>query len=98
MVSAQSRQLAARFHAGWTGTRVPPVKDRHYHVRIGSRDRTRGGETATVTKIVVHPGWQWTKGAPRAAVDDIALLKRDHRVISSCLPRMRDPCATNNYA
>ena len=42
--------------------------------------RTQGGETATVTKIVVHPGWQWAAGAPARPVDDVALLQLDHPV------------------
>lgn len=50
-------------------------------MRIGSKDRTSGGEEAvTVTNIVVNPGWHWGAGVPSAEVDDIALLELDHLV------------------
>ncbi|MFD8492280.1 S1 family peptidase [Amycolatopsis sp. NPDC059657] len=57
-----------------------PTSAKTFSVRVGSKDRTQGGETAKVTKIVVHPGWQWSAGAPEQTVDDIALLKLDHEV------------------
>ncbi|WP_245589405.1 S1 family peptidase [Amycolatopsis balhimycina] len=57
-----------------------PVSARTFTVRVGSKDRTRGGETARVVEIKVHPGWQWAAGAPEQPVDDIALLKLDHPV------------------
>ena len=57
-----------------------PVSARTFSVRAGSKDRTRGGETARVVGIKVHPGWQWSAGAPAQRVDDIALLKLDHPV------------------
>lgn len=88
--SAQRRQLAARYHRGWTAKPIPTA-DKHFHVRVGSLEQTRGGETATVTKIVVHPGWQWAKGAPQAAVDDIAMLKLDHLLQQPTLPLASTP-------
>jgi secreted trypsin-like serine protease len=57
-----------------------PVSAKTFSVRVGSKDRTRGGETAKVVQIKVHPGWQWAAGAPEQPVDDIALLKLDHPV------------------
>ncbi|MBB5856364.1 S1 family peptidase [Amycolatopsis umgeniensis] len=54
-----------------------PTADKAFHVRVGSLDRLAGGETATVSKIVIHPGWQWGKGAPKKTFDG-AMLKLDH--------------------
>lgn len=88
--SAVSRRSAAGVTASWMAARIP-VTDRHYHVRVGSTDRTRGGETATVTRIVVHPGWQWGEGAPRAEVDDIVMLKLDHLVQQPTIPLASRP-------
>ncbi|SHF35178.1 S1 family peptidase [Streptoalloteichus hindustanus] len=44
-----------------------------YTVRVGSLDRTTGGTTAKVSKVVKHPKYNW----PTA---DIALLQLDHDV------------------
>ncbi|OLZ55725.1 serine protease [Amycolatopsis coloradensis] len=57
-----------------------PTADKAFQVRTGSLDRLSGGETATVTKIVVHPGWKWGDGAPKSKVYDVAMLKLDHLV------------------
>ncbi|WP_408630191.1 S1 family peptidase [Amycolatopsis mongoliensis] len=76
------------FAAGATSI---PMSDRQFSVRVGSHDRTQGGETATVTRIVVHPGWTWGATAP---TDDIAMLKLDHPVNSQPIqlaPRAAQP-------
>ena len=57
-----------------------PTAAKTFSVRVGSKDRTQGGELAKVVKIVVHPGWQWAAGAPEQPVDDVAMLKLDHPV------------------
>jgi secreted trypsin-like serine protease len=57
-----------------------PTSAKSFFVRVGSKDRTTGGETAKVAKIVVHPGWQWNDGAPERPVDDVAMLQLDHPV------------------
>ncbi|MFD6073037.1 S1 family peptidase [Amycolatopsis lurida] len=68
-----------------------PTKAKRFSVRIGSHDRTQGGETAVVTRIVVNPGWDWNApGGPKCKVAlsqpdepvvcDMALLKLDHVV------------------
>lgn len=57
-----------------------PTDKKTYSVRVGSKDRTRGGEVAKVTKIVTLPGWQWGYGAPAKKVEDLAMLKLDHPV------------------
>ncbi|KDN23142.1 serine protease [Amycolatopsis rifamycinica] len=54
-----------------------PTADKQFKVRVGSKDRTNGGETASVVQIVAHPDWHWGMTAP---VDDIAMLKLDHPV------------------
>lgn len=60
-------------------THIPTIA-KTFSVRVGSKDRTQGGELAKVVKIVVHPGWQWAAGAPEQQVDDLAMLKLDHPV------------------
>lgn len=57
-----------------------PTSAKTFSVRVGSKDRTQGGETAKVVKIAVHPGWKWAAGAPEQAVNDVALLKLDRPV------------------
>ncbi|OKJ98982.1 serine protease [Amycolatopsis sp. CB00013] len=57
-----------------------PTAAKTFFVRVGSKDRTGGGETAKVTQIVIRPGWQWGEGAPQKQVDDLAMLKLDHPV------------------
>ena len=57
-----------------------PTSAKTFTVRVGSKDRTRGGETAKVVKVAVHPGWKWAAGAPAQAVNDVALLKLDRPV------------------
>lgn len=54
-----------------------PTKAKQFRVRVGSKDRTTGGELADVVGIVVHPGWHWGMTSP---TDDIAMLKLDHPV------------------
>ncbi|WP_240521510.1 S1 family peptidase [Amycolatopsis vastitatis] len=88
-----------------TSDRKPvPTEAKRFIVRIGSHDRTQGGETATVTHIEVNPGWAW--GAPNAPkckvqqprlvnpICDIAVLKLDHPVNSQTIqiaPRAAQP-------
>ncbi|ANN22353.1 serine protease [Amycolatopsis orientalis] len=67
-----------------------PTADKKFHVRVGSLDRLAGGETSTVTKIVVHPGWKWGDGAPKTKVYDAAMLKLDHLLQQSTVPLARD--------
>ncbi|WP_329051216.1 trypsin-like serine protease [Amycolatopsis sp. NBC_01488] len=57
-----------------------PTSAKTFSVRVGSKDRTTGGETAKVVRVVVHPGWQWAAGAPENPVDDVAMLQLDHAV------------------
>src|SRR5436309_1839666 len=45
------------------------------HVRVGSTDRTTGGDTATVTAVIPVPGWDWGQLDAAGRVDDYALLK-----------------------
>lgn len=52
-----------------------------FHVRVGSNNRTEGGETAEVTGIIAHPGWDWgtgVKGADRFW--DMAMMRLDHYI------------------
>ncbi|WP_236788124.1 trypsin-like serine protease [Amycolatopsis sp. GM8] len=61
-------------------TQSIPTAAKTFSIRVGSKDRTQGGETAKVVKIVVYPGWQWSVGAPKQPVDDVAMLQLDHPV------------------
>lgn len=54
------------------GGGAPPDR---FTVRVGSNDRTIGGDEARVTRSIVHPDY---KGSPPGG--DIALLKLDRRV------------------
>jgi len=58
------------------GTPIP-TNAKQFRVRVGSKDRTTGGEVANVVSIVVHPGWHWGMTTP---TDDVAMLKLDHPV------------------
>ncbi|GAB3432503.1 trypsin-like serine protease [Actinophytocola sediminis] len=49
-----------------------------FWVRVGSHDRTSGGETAGVTEVVVHPEFDWFAGTPAEPANDIAMLRLDH--------------------
>lgn len=67
-----------------------PTSAKRFSVRVGSHDRTQGGETAVVTRIVVNPGWDWdSSGGPKCKgaipqsepeVCDMAMLQLDHLV------------------
>ncbi|GAA3561402.1 trypsin-like serine protease [Amycolatopsis ultiminotia] len=69
--------------AGPLPTDEVPVGSKRFHVRVGSADRTRGGETATVPHIVVHPGWAWGAGDD---VWDVAMLRLDHQLRNQPIP------------
>lgn len=66
-----------------------PVADKQFFVRVGSKDRTRGGETAKVIKIVVHPGWNWNQD-PSQPADAHRGYRRGVRALSQ-LGRTRPP-------
>jgi secreted trypsin-like serine protease len=51
-----------------------------WHVRVGSHNRTAGGETAGVTKITVHEEWNWAEGAPEKRVADLVEVKLDRKL------------------
>ncbi|MFE6611498.1 S1 family peptidase [Amycolatopsis sp. NPDC057786] len=67
-----------------------PTADKRFHVRVGSLDRLSGGETASVSKIVVHPGWQWGQGAPKKKVVDAAMVKLDRLLQQPTVQLARD--------
>ena len=71
---AKAKNLSAN---ACEGGQPIPTKAKQFKVRVGSKDRTTGGELANVVAIVVHPGWHWAMTAP---TDDIAMLKLDHPV------------------
>ncbi|WP_246258090.1 S1 family peptidase [Amycolatopsis anabasis] len=82
---------------GWTAPPIPTA-DKKFKVRVGGTNRTQGGETAWVTKIVVHPDWNWAQdppkkpGAPeKRPVSDIAMLKLDHLLQQPTVQLARTP-------
>ncbi|MFI0864796.1 S1 family peptidase [Streptomyces smyrnaeus] len=62
-----------------------------YHVRVGSLDRTRGGEVAQVDKFVVHPGYQAYED--EGSAHDLALIK-----LSSTVSKKPAPLASRTPA
>ncbi|WP_049580219.1 S1 family peptidase [Streptomyces sp. SBT349] len=54
-----------------------------FAVRVGSLDRTAGGETAGVEEIVIHPDWF---GDVERNVGDLALMRLDTAVGAGTLP------------
>jgi secreted trypsin-like serine protease len=68
-----------------------------FHVRIGSADRTTGGEFTGVSQILVNANWAWPNTGP-AIVGDMAMLKLDTYVQRyqpfEIAPRMRLNAAT----
>lgn len=79
LTGQQRHAIAQRYRLDADAFTVPPVKNRQYHVRVGSRDRTNGGEQASVVRISVHPKWNW-EATPNTEVADIAVLKLDRAV------------------
>lgn len=55
-----------------------------YHVRVGSLDRTKGGEVAKVKKFLVHPGYTWSED--RGSADDLALIQLASKVSKKPAP------------
>lgn len=70
---------AAKFHMDTTSLSIP-TEDKQFKVRVGSKDRTTGGELVPVKSITVHPDWNWAIGAPQAVVSDLAVLRLEHPV------------------
>ncbi len=77
--SAAPAELSARWHMDEKSVTIPTA-DKQFKVRVGSKDRTEGGELVPVKSITVHPAWNWVIGAPRAEVSDLAVLRLDHPV------------------
>lgn len=84
---AVSVGLRPEFYNGYT-------PDRGYWVRVGSHDRTSGGETAQVTEVIVHPGFDWFVDAPRRTANDIAMLRLD-RLVDLQTIQLAGPAASN---
>ncbi|MEU8827027.1 serine protease [Streptomyces sp. NPDC048636] len=55
-----------------------------YHVRIGSLDRTKGGEVAKVKKFVVHPDYQISDD--KGSAHDLALIQLASKVSKKPAP------------
>ncbi len=77
--ATNSANLAARWHVDEQSVKIPTA-DKPFSVRVGSKDRTSGGELVPVKSITVHPNWNWAIGAPHAEVADLAVLRLDRPV------------------
>lgn len=78
-VAAARADLAARWHLDEQSVKIPTA-DKHFKVRVGSKDWTSGGELVPVKSITVHPKWNWAIGAPQGEVSDLAVLRLDRPV------------------
>ncbi|QWF83002.1 S1 family peptidase [Amycolatopsis sp. CA-230715] len=70
--------------AGTNGAPYTPVDPGIYQVRVGSNDRTTGGETAKVAGFEIIPGY--VNSADRNDGKDIALVRLDHAVSKQPIP------------
>jgi hypothetical protein len=61
-------------------TSAIPTGDKAFKVRVGSKDRTTGGELAEVTEIRYPKEWNWGTSPVTVPQSDIAMLKLDHDV------------------
>ncbi|ADJ43934.1 trypsin-like serine protease [Amycolatopsis mediterranei S699] len=52
-----------------------PTDKKTFSVRVGSKDRTKGGQVAKIKRIVVRAGWNWGQTAP---VEDLVMAELDH--------------------
>jgi hypothetical protein len=66
--------------AGHTYKSAIPTGDKEFMVRGGSKDRTAGGEIATVTEIRYPEQWNWGANPVTEPQSDIAMLRLDHDV------------------
>ncbi|MFK3983020.1 S1 family peptidase [Micromonospora sp. NPDC050397] len=73
-----SDQLAAPTPIGVPGSNVT--------LRIGSVDRTTGGQVVTGKKVYLYPEWVWGANWPAGAVSDFALVELDQPVRAALLP------------
>lgn len=75
-------QLATRFHVDAKTTALAiPIKAKNFKVRLGSKNRTSGGELVDVVGITVESGWNWGMNPdPKVPVADIAVLHLAHDV------------------
>lgn len=84
-----SRVAGPVFHSTSSAGPVP-VEAMQFRVRVGSLDRTKGGEVAKVARVEVNPGWAWGSGDP---VSDITALVLDRDVEAQPLQIAAAPAA-----
>ncbi|MDG4795517.1 trypsin-like serine protease [Micromonospora sp. WMMD1082] len=58
----------------------------HVTMRVGSLDRTSGGQVVTGTRVYLHPQWMWGVNYPAEPVSDYAPVELARPVRASLLP------------
>jgi hypothetical protein len=88
MPASGARAQAARLSYGsWAATEGSEPVDHSdpsiYHIRLGSLDRTSGGDVYHVRAIVVSDSWAWGVRDAQGRVGDVAILTLDRPVRGS---------------
>jgi secreted trypsin-like serine protease len=65
---------------------VVPIAASDISFRIGSNDRTAGGQVVDAKRVYLHPGWAWGTGAPAVPVADLALVELARPVDAPLMP------------
>ncbi|MEV0131377.1 trypsin-like serine protease [Dactylosporangium sp. NPDC050688] len=72
-----------------------PVPAANITVRIGSTDRTTGGQVATGRRVFLPAGWAWASNWP-SPVSDYALIELDRPVQSQLMPLALHPAGVGD--
>jgi secreted trypsin-like serine protease len=72
---------------------VVPISVSDISFRIGSNDRSAGGQVVDAKRVYLHPGWAWGSGAPAVPVADLALVELARPVDAALMPLAVRPVA-----
>jgi secreted trypsin-like serine protease len=84
MPTSGAQAQSARLAYGTWAAATEPVDHSDpsiYHIRLGSLDRTSGGQVYHVRKIVVSESWAWGVQDAKGRVGDVAILTLDRPVL-----------------
>jgi hypothetical protein len=88
--SGAQAQSANVLYRNWAATEGSAPIDRTdpsiYHIRLGSLDRTSGGQVYHIRKIAVSDSWEWGAQDAKGRVGDVALLTLDRPVLGFAPP------------